>query len=505
MGLILKPPKCRALTIQKGTPKIVDFILTTETGKKVPISSVLLKPLKFLGSIIAEDNSPSAKYDIIEEKLQTKLENIDKCSLRGERKLAIYSRYALPSMRFFISVHQIHKTQQEKLDTLTRKYLKSWLSIPARGATDASIFHPNMLGAKTPSLLYKEATVNNYTLMRLKGDNMVNHALDSRLERESAWKKKSSTIVTANAIYNKNIELNIFSAPDREANNKEKEANLKKTKKANRDLLKEESIMLWNSKVQKLVMQGDFVNLLAEEKDNVTWKSLVYNLPKGLLPFVLKASTNTLNTPDNLWRWGIKKMANCSLCGNHCTLLHILNYCKISLDQGRFDWRHDSIVKLLATKLLEGKPATLDLYADIQGYKTNGGTIPANILCTLERPDLVLVEKRSKLIILLELTCSFESNIEAANSRKKLKYQDLKRDLEAQQYTVTLLPFEGGARGQVTKRNRNALESLFRTNKIKVKTGQLFKDMSKIALLCSFSIFHAREQPTWQSPPYLSP
>ena len=57
MGLILKPPKCRALTIQKGTPKIVDFNLTTETGKKVPISSVLLKPLKFLGSIIAEDNS----------------------------------------------------------------------------------------------------------------------------------------------------------------------------------------------------------------------------------------------------------------------------------------------------------------------------------------------------------------------------------------------------------------------------------------------------------------
>ena len=125
------------------------------------------------------------------------------------------------------------------------------------------------------------------------------------------------------------------------------------------------------------------------------------NLPKGILPFVLKASTNTLNTPGNLCRWGKKKLANCSLCGNHCTLLHILNYCKISLDQGRFDWRHDSIVKLLASMLSEGKPTNLDLYADLQGYKTNGGTIPANILCTLERPDLVLVDTKRKHILLL--------------------------------------------------------------------------------------------------------
>ena len=396
MGLILKPPKCRALSIQRGTPGIVDFNLTDVTGKKIPISSVLTKPLKFLGSIVAEDNSPNAKYALIEEKLRVKLE-----------KLAIYSRYALPSMRFFISVHQIHKSHQEKLDTLARKHLKAWLSIPSRGATDASIFHPSMLSIKTPSSLYKEATLNNYTLMRLKGDSIVNHVLDSRLQRESEWKRKSSQIVTANLIYTKNLALNKFSAPYSEASNTERESNIKKAKKANKDCLKEESLKLWNEKVKKLVMQGDFINLLAEENENVTWKSLVYNLPKGILPFALKASTNTLNTPDNLRRWGKKKLANCTLCGNHCTLLHILNYCKISLDQGRFDWRHDSVLKLLVSAVVEGKPPNLDMFADLQGYKINGGTIPADILCTLERPDLVLVERKTKTIFLLELTCSF--------------------------------------------------------------------------------------------------
>ena len=87
--------------------------------------------------------------------------------------------------------------------------------------------------------------------MRLKGDNIVNHVLDSRIQRESQWKRKSSQIVTSNSIYTKNLELNKFSAPDREASNTERESNIKKTKKANKDFLKEESLKLWNEKLKK--------------------------------------------------------------------------------------------------------------------------------------------------------------------------------------------------------------------------------------------------------------
>ena len=211
---------------------------------------MLVKPLKFLGSIVVEDNSPSAKFALIEEKLRTKQEKIDKSALRGERKLPIYSRYALPSMRYFMTVHQMNKTHQDKLDTLARKFLNSWLAIPARGATDASIFHPNMLGAKTPSMIYKEATLNNYTLMRLKGDTMVNHVLDSRLEREKVWKRKKSSIVEDNYIYTKNLERNKFSLPENHISNEESYTNLNKAKKANKESLKEQSLKLWNEKVE---------------------------------------------------------------------------------------------------------------------------------------------------------------------------------------------------------------------------------------------------------------
>ena len=77
-----------------------------------------------------------------------------------------------------------------------------------------------------------------------------------------------------------------------------------------------------------------------------------------------------------------------------------------------------------------------------------GGTIPADVPCTLERPDIALLDRQLRKIYLLELTCSFKNNI--SNRRK---YQDLKKDLEAQKYSVTLLPFGIGSRGYVTKRN----------------------------------------------------
>ena len=148
-------------------------------GSPVNILSVLDKHMKFLGSEVTGDNSESAMFSIMKTKLETKLENINKSTLRGEYKLKIYSQYALSSMRYFMSVHHINKTHMDNLDSLARKYLKLWLRIPKNGVTDASIFHPYMLNVKTPSQLYKEAHASTYAMIRIKGDNIVNHALDS--------------------------------------------------------------------------------------------------------------------------------------------------------------------------------------------------------------------------------------------------------------------------------------------------------------------------------------
>ena len=100
-----------------------------------------------------------------------------------------------------MNVHFIHKTHMEQLDSITRKYLKIWLKIPTHGVTDASIFHPYMLSIKAPSQLYKETHASGYAMLRMKGDNVVNQALDSRLERERTWTRKTSTVCNSDKMY----------------------------------------------------------------------------------------------------------------------------------------------------------------------------------------------------------------------------------------------------------------------------------------------------------------
>ena len=135
----------------------------------------------------------------------------------------------------------------------------------------------------------------------------------------------------------------------------------------------------------------------------------------------------------------------------------------------------------------------------------NGGTIPADIVATSLRPDIVLVNRKEKSIEILELTCSFEKNIDSANLRKSTNYLDLKTDIETAGWKTSLLPFEVGSRGQVTARNKKAIIESCKRNQLKMQHIQIMKDMSKISLLCSFAIFQARCQPSWQDPPLLHP
>ena len=91
MGLVLKPKKCRSLSIENGKVTNVMFNLKEEDGSEISIDSVIDKPLKFLCSNITGNNTPSAMFAKIILKLETELTNIDRSTLRGEFKLNIYT------------------------------------------------------------------------------------------------------------------------------------------------------------------------------------------------------------------------------------------------------------------------------------------------------------------------------------------------------------------------------------------------------------------------------
>ena len=86
--------------------------------------------------------------------------------------------------------------------------------------------------------------------------------------------------------------------------------------------------------MKTLVKQGHFLELTKLELMDATWKSYIFNLPKGTMKWLLNSSINTLPTKANLRQWGKITNDKC-WCSQKQALNHILNGCKKALDQGR--------------------------------------------------------------------------------------------------------------------------------------------------------------------------
>ena len=78
---------------------------------------------------------------------------------------------------------------------------------------------------------------------------------------------------------------------------------------------------------------------------------------------------------------------------------HILNGCSITLSQGRYTWRHNSVLLQLVNLI---KPSysttTANLYADLPGFRASDNppsTIPLSITQTTARPDIVIVDNEN--------------------------------------------------------------------------------------------------------------
>ena len=54
-------------------------------------------------------------------------------------------------------------------------------------------------------------------------------------------------------------------------------------KKAMKGSLRSKTILDWNTRVQKLTFQGDFIKFLIDEKENMAWQSISNKFTKRVL------------------------------------------------------------------------------------------------------------------------------------------------------------------------------------------------------------------------------
>ena len=230
------------------------------------------------------------------------------------------------------------------------------------------------------------------------------------------------------------------------------------------------------------------------------------------------------------------------LCSQEfCLLHHILANCDKALAQGRYTWRHDSVLNFLLPLLTEVINSHNSAPRPIQGaarvYRQSfvkagprprplkrtshvcpsslldGATdwqllieigsekivFPAEIYPTSQRPDILFWSRSLHKVFLVELTCPAEEGIEAARIRKQARYHQLCCDInndKSSPWSAVLLTIEAGARGFVA---RSMLAFLRKMGLSSPKARSACKVISSIAAKCSFTIYQSRETEFWDS------
>ena len=69
----------------------------------------------------------------------------------------------------------------------------------------------------------------------------------------------------------------------------------------------------------------------------------------------------------------------------------MLSSCKEALN--RFEWRHNNLVEYLHTLFSSQGLEGVEIFADLDGHRVNGVTIPPDLAMSAQKPDLVLIQR----------------------------------------------------------------------------------------------------------------
>ena len=150
--------------------------------------------------------------------------------------------------------------------------------------------------------------------------------------------------------------------------------------------------------------------------------------------------------PNKLLQWHLSE-ESCILCKKqHCTLAQILGTCKISLQQDLFIFWHDSVVLKLIDSLkafMNGIPNKVTLVPHHQKgqltyqvlFLANDWKVvtdcnkqylfPIETALTALRPYILVCSPSLRHVIIIELTCPCEENMERWHLVKSKKYEPL--------------------------------------------------------------------------------
>ena len=141
------------------------------------------------------------------------------------------------------------------------------------------------------------------------------------------------------------------------------------------------------------------------------------------------------------------------------------------------------------------------LVADLDG----GLLFPGHIAVSAQRPDIVIYSNSLKKVLLIELTCPCEENMEAWHSQKVSKYSCLVNTIRTNGWCVDMFAIEVGARGYCSRSLTLCLRRLGLSNKLAFSTA---RKVGQTSMKASFCIWLGRSSREWSQdllPPSATP
>ena len=109
-------------------------------------------------------------------------------------------------------------------------------------------------------------------------------------------------------------------------------------------------------------------------------------------------------------------------------------------------------------------------------------------MTTAQHPDMVVVSRSLKTMLLVELTVPWEENMEWAHERKLLRYEQLAQDCKGKGWRCDEFAVKMGCRGFVGKSTVNVLKRLGSGGR---RLRSIMKELACTAERCSAGIWNS--------------
>ena len=514
----VKTVKCRSLVIREGKVKPV-----TVKWKNDTITPITEKPIRYLGK---EYNSTLNDTEQIREteKITIKaLGIINRSMLPGRFKVWILQNILLARIMWPLTIYEAPMSKIEEIQKKLTSAIKKWLGLPRSLST--SLMYSRSTKVQLPitalSEEVKAAKVRSAFMMETSKDRCIREA-NIKENTGRKWKVKE-------AMEDANSRLRmqeVTGIPNRGREGLGMNPRMYYSKVGNKEkrglivsMVREREEEARRVNISNLAIQGACFKWEVAGRNISIWETTDSNLR-----YLIKSIYDLLPTPANKNRWFNTEEYKCPLCGEEGTLNHIMAGCKTALKQGRYKWRHDNVLRVLAywieKKIKENNKSPIRKRKWVNfiraGEKVKQQTkneetylttardwklktdlesrlkIPSYIIQTNQRPDMVIISESTKQMSIIELTVPTEDRIQISAELKLSRYSELLEECKRRGWRTRMWTVEVGCRGFPAASVGRLLKDIGYRGKIKKTIEKILGTEAENASHHIWNTFHSK-------------